>query len=378
LHVPAPSVSVSARSLAGRAARAGFVASTCIALGACSLASEALWPSTGSRNPGPNVTRVEIPASPAEQRAAGAAAQQGMSTAVGQRAIQLREEAGRLQSLATGHGQTLQQLRAENIDAAQRYQTLVGQINARLQVGTTPGNPILTGQLGQAQGELDRFSANIGSLSQLSGQVGAAASMGAFLLDSLRNAYAISGAVEEDHRLLAQVEDEVGRTMVSIDRMRTELSEDIARQSSYVSRERSNMTTLGSAVRTGEFYGPGLSARAIGPAAANVRATAPAPAAARPLVTIRYDRPNPAFEQSLYAAATRALEARPQASFEIVGVAATGGGAGDAAMATANARRQAEQVMRALVDMGMPADRVRLQSRSDARATANEVQVFVR
>jgi hypothetical protein len=47
-------------------------------------------------------------------------------------------------------------------------------------------------------------------------------------------------------------------------------------------------------------------------------------------------------------------------------------------MATANARRQAEQVMRALVDMGMPADRVRLQARSDNRATANEVQVFVR
>ncbi|MFM8991816.1 MAG: hypothetical protein ACKOUS_19900, partial [Alphaproteobacteria bacterium] len=225
-------MSVSARSLAGRAARAGFVASSWIALGASSLATVALWPSAGSRNPGPNVTRVEIPASPAEQRAAGAAAQQGMSTAVGQRAIQLREEAGRLHYLATGHGQTLQQLRAENIDAAQRYQTLVGQINARLQVGTTPGNPILTGQLGQAQGELDRFSANIGSLSQLSGQVGAAASMGTYLLDSLRNAYAISGAVEEDHRLLAQVEDEVGRTMVSIDRMRTELSEDIARQSS--------------------------------------------------------------------------------------------------------------------------------------------------
>ena len=40
--------------------------------------------------------------------------------------------------------------------------------------------------------------------------------------------------------------------------------------------------------------------------------------------------------------------------------------------------RQAEQVMRALVDMGMPADRVRLQARSDNRATANEVQVFVR
>ena len=44
--------------------------------------------------------------------------------------------------------------------------------------------------------------------------------------------------------------------------------------------------------------------------------------ARRPLVTIRFDRPNPAYEQPLYTAVSRALERRPSATFELVGVAA--------------------------------------------------------
>lgn len=308
---------------------------------------------------------------------AGAQAAGSTGTAVGQRAGQLREESSRLQGLVASQGQSLQQMRGENIDAAQRYQTLVGQINARLQVGTTPGNPILTSQWAQAQGELDRFASNIGTLSQLSGQVGSNASLGSYLLESVRNAYALSGALEDDHRQLALVEDEVNRTMVSIDRMRVELSEDIARQSAYVSRERSNMTTLASAIRSGEFYGPGLAARAFNPGP-TARAAAPLPSGSRPLVVIRFDRNNPNYEQALYTAVNRALELRPQATFDIVGVAASGGGSGGAAIATANVRRQAEQVMRSLIDMGMPSQRLRLSASNDTSLAANEVQVFVR
>lgn len=353
----------------------------CFGVGACSFVSEGLWPSIGGRSSTApaTTTRIEIPPTPGEQRA-GLASQTPTAvtnTAVGQRAAQLRDEAGRLQGLVGGHGQSMQQLRGENVDAAQRYQTLVGQINARLQVGTTPGNPILTSQWAQAQGELDRFAANIGTLSQLSGQVGSDASLGSYLLEAVRNAYALSGALEDDHRQLATVEDEVNRTMVSIDRMRVELSEDIARQSAYVSRERSNMTALASAVRTGEFYGPGLAARAFG-ASPSARAAAPLPTGSRPLVVVRFDRSNPNFEQALYTAVNRALELRPQATFDIVGVAAAGRGGGDAAIATANARRQAEQVMRSLVDMGMPPQRLRMSASSDSSLPVNEVHVFVR
>ncbi len=348
------------------------------ALGGCNAASESVWPSLGGSSRPATTTRIEIPASAEEQRAAGATAPAAMTTAVGQRAAQLREDVVRLQDQVATQQQSLRQMRAGIAESAQRYQSLIAQINARLQVGTTPGNPVLTQQLGQAQGELDKFSANVGTLSQLATQVGGAASLGGFLLESLRGAYAVSGAVEEDHRLLAQAEDDVGRTMITIERMRIEVAEDMARQTAYVGRERANIATLGTAVRTGEFFGPGLTARAFESAAAPGRAAAPA-APTRPLVVIRFDRPNPPFEQPLYAAASRAIEVRPQVSFEVVGVAATGGDqSGRAATATAESRREAEQVMRALIEMGVPAQRLRLSTRGDATLAANEVHVLAR
>jgi hypothetical protein len=346
------------------------------ALGGCSFASEALWPSlpgSGAGRPA-TTTRIELPA-PAAEQAAATAASAGTQTAVGQRAAQLREEAARLAGQVAAHQQTLRQLRGENVDAAQRYQSLVGQINARLQVGTTPGNPMLTQQLAQAQAELDRFSANTSAASQLSTQIGASASLGAFLLEAVRSAYTISGAVDEDHRQLSQTEEEVGRTMVSVERLRVETTEDVARHTAYAGRERANLVALGAAVRTGEFLGPGLASRTIDTAAP---ARPGGAAAARPIVVVRFDRPNPVFEQSLYAAATRALEVRPQVSFDVVGIAAGGDQGARSATATAEARRQAEQVMRVLVEMGMPAQRVRMSTRSDATLTANEVHVLAR
>ena len=371
-------------SRAARLAGQGCIFVVAAALGACSLASETLWPPLGgSGRTGATTTRIEIPPGQAELASSSAvanaaAAAPPASTAVGQRAKQLSDDAARLMGQVASHQQTLGQLRGDAGTSAQRYQSLVGQINARLQVGTTPGNPLLTQQLAQAQAELDRFSANIGAMMQLGTQVGGSASLGGFLLESLRGAYSIVGALEEEHRQLAMTEDEVARTMVTIDRMRIEVAEDIARQSAYVGRERGNIAALGAAVGTGEFFGPGLTARAFDGGGAQSR-VAPPPAGTRPLVVVRFDRPNPAFEQALYAAANRAIEVRPQVVFDIVGVAATGTEQnGRAATATAEARRQAEQVMRALIEMGVPAQRVRLSARGDATLAANEVHVLAR
>ncbi len=382
MRARAPSRSSPARALRG------FVAlALCAGLGACSLASESLWPSIGSGAPAPSGMRIVIPPGPVESQAMASApgrargAETVSSTAVGQRVVQLRDDAARLVGQVSEHGQATQRLRTETFESAQRYQGLVAQINTRLQVGTTPGNPVVTAQYAEAQAELERFSGHVGALTQLAGQIGASASLGTFLLESLRNAYAVSGAVDEDHRALAELEDEVGRVMVTLDRLRLEGSEDVARHSAFLGRARVDMTTLAAAVRSGEFFGPGLAARAFAPASApggRAATAAPPPNGSRPLVVVRFDRANPNFEQTLYSATSRALELRPQSSFEIVGVAAARGGSGDSALAMAAARRQSEQVMRAMIDMGMPAARLRLSARSDGTLANNEVHVFIR
>lgn len=403
-------------SRALRLRHAGVAAVLAFSVSGCNFVSEALWPSldSGARPAQPATVRQDIPPSQAEIRArneqgfvtTSAATPAvagvpdtgrlpgGQQTTVGARAQQMRADLTNLQGAVQQRSGAIQQMRGDTVATAQRYFALVAGINTRLQVGTTPGNPVLQAQWSQAAAELDRLSAEIGRLSTLSSQVAADAATAAFLLDSTRAAYSLSGAVEDDHRALAAVEDEVNRTVVSIDRLLNELNEDIGRQSTYASRERSNLNALSLAIRNGELFGSGLGNRAFtnvappdgSPAVLGVapgaqpQAQNPAQAAAgrRPLVVIRFDRANPAYEQALYTAVSRALERSPTANFDLVAVAPTRGGQSQAALAATSARRQAETVMRSLADMGLPAQRMTLSSTTSGQANANEVHVYVR
>lgn len=384
-------------------------------LGGCSFASDTLWPSLSGSDPrsgGSQAQRVAIPPSSAEQNpqptmspAGGTASGRGAiaqaptpasitATAVGQRATQMRDDVQRLQGSVNGRSTQLQQFRAEQVQIAQRYYGIVAGINARLQVGTTPGNPNLQGQWNQANQELERIATEIGRMSQLSNQVAADAATASFLLESTRAAYSLSGAVEEDHRALATLEDEVNRTVVSIDRQLNELSEDVNRQTAYVGRERSNMTALSVAIKNGELFGTGLNNRpfaAVAPADGSParlgaapgqtpRTANPASAAVgnRPLVVIRFDRPNPSYEQALYTAVSRALERRPEAAFDLVAVSPGRGNQAQVALASTNAKRQAETVLRSLTNMGLTPDRINLSATTSGNVQTNEVHLFVR
>jgi hypothetical protein len=404
--------------LGSRIRFAALGAALALTVSACSFTNEALLPSLTGEDPratpapaqpaptaqrpaaAGQTTRVEIQPSPAERAAMQPSGQpqtaQGAvtasSTAVGQRVSRMREDVQRLQSGVSGNSQSLQQLRSSTVQTSGRYYTLVGGINARLQVGTTPGNPVLQGQWQEANQELDRIAAEIGRMTALSNQVASDAALAAFLLESVRAAYSLSGAIEDDHRALAQLEDEVNRTVVSIDRMLNELSEDVSRQSAYISRERSNLVTLAVAIKNGELYGTGLGNRAFTAAAAEPTAqgaaargaqsqqqqSAAAQADRRPLVVIRFDKSNPTYEQALYTAVNRAIERKPDARFDVIAVAPSKGSQAQVALATTNSKKNAETVMRSLTNMGLPADRVKLSSRTSGSVQNNEVQVFVR
>jgi hypothetical protein len=295
-------------------------------------------------------------------------------TFVGQKVVELRVELIALQSVIAGNSSDLQRQRDKTGRSASSYHTLVGDINAKLQAGTTPSNPILVDQWGKAQRQLDRINRDIGKLNQLSNDIASNSSMAAYLLESTRAAYGLGGAVDEDHRQLAILEDEVNKTVVSIDRLLNELSDDIRRQSNYVSRERGNLTTLSVAVKNGEMFGGSLANRAFSTAAPQQLSAA---TSGRPLVVIRFDNPNVEYEQALYSALSSALERRPSAAFELVAVAPNRGTAGQIALASSNSKRQAEQVLRSLTNMGLPAERVSLSATTSNTAETNEVHIYV-
>ena len=301
-------------------------------------------------------------------------------TFVGQKALELRNELRNLQASVSKNNNKLQTVRGKTIQDSQRYHGAISAINARLQVGTTPGNPVLVGQFNQALADLKNVGDDIGAMNRLTTNVTADSTLAAYLAENTRAAFRITGAIDEDHQQLAILEDEVNRTVVLIDRLLKELTEDIQRQTNYVSTERSNLNTLSSAVKSGELMGSSLTNRALAAATSDIPYRQAEPRSLvgrRPLVVIRFDRKNVAFEQALYNVVSRALERQPNTSFELVAVAPASGGAARIALNSNKARRNAEKVMRSLQRMGLPPQRIAVSAQTSRSAQSNEVHLYL-
>jgi hypothetical protein len=366
-----------------------------LAAAGCSSKSE-MWPMlTGEPRQGDNappqraasdtpVTTTPLPASGSSSTGAlgtGAYPQPSANTGtfVGQKAQQLRGDQQRLQGQVADHQSQLEQIRADALENGQRYYSSLAAVNARLQIGTTPGNPNLVQQWNDAQANLDRIGDDIGRLNNLLNLVGGDSALAAYILDTTRAAFSISGAVDADHTALVQLEDDTNRTTVQIDRLLNDVSDDISRQTAYVNSERRNLTTLSFAIKNGELIGGSLANRSFsGGGAAPASLPQSSLARGRPLVVIKFDRQNVAYQQPLYSAVSQALDRRPDATFEIVAVAPNRGNTGQVALASTASRRNAEAVYRSLTDMGLPANKVTLSATTSGGVETNEVHVFVR
>ncbi|MSP66669.1 MAG: hypothetical protein EXQ96_00925 [Alphaproteobacteria bacterium] len=369
--------------------------------GGCSVIDDDLWPSISEppvRGAKGRPERVEIAAAASERAAqpasaavarselaAADAAAAGGPTQVGLKAAEHRRELEKLKGSVDSHRRGYQDLRATAEQKALRYHATVGAINARLQVGTTPGNPSLVSQWNTAQGELDQLQNDIAALNMVANATAGDSATTAYLVDSVRATYQLTGAIDEDHRQLALVEDDVNRQAVTIDRLLDEVTDTVNRQTTYVNAERRNLVTLARAIKTGEAFGASLANRPLAPSAA-APASLPASGSARalagesrqPLVVIRFDRPDVPYEQALYAAISRALEDRPESIFDLVAVAPGQGSASQIALNTSRAKKHAQDVMRTLSDMGLPAQRVSLSASTSTEAQVSEVRIYIR
>ncbi len=390
------------------ARRAAFVFSACLILGGCSFSEDTLWPSLSPDDSEANATQAANDAA-SDAQAAAAEAGESIATAnnaasgappilgttvfeapgvtpgeptgthVGQKIQELRGDLSRLQTRVTSHNNSLQSERARARASAGAYHGLVGAMNTRLQVGTTPGNPIMVNQWNQAQRELEKVGDSIATLNSLSNEASSTSALAAFMLESTRATFELRGALEEDHRQLAVLEDEVNQTVVIIDRLLNELTDDVARSQNYFSGERANLTAMQVAIDNGEYIGGSLASRAFGVPAPPPQGGAAALVGQRqPLVIIRFDRPDVAYEQALFTAVSRALERRPNSGFDLVSVAPGTGNPAQVALATNASRRNAEGVLRSLTNMGLSADRVSLSATSSPAARVSEVHVYVR
>ena len=287
----------------------------------------------------------------------------------------LREELSGLQEKVVQASQQLGDLRNAAAQSATAYHEAKAQITTRLEMGTTRGNPELVAQWNIAQSGLDALTTNINSLNSVGSEIANDASRAHFVQDTIQATFNISGAVDEDHRQLSVLQDESGQTIVLIDRLLTEASADIQRQTAYVANERANLTTLASAIKNGEFYGTELGTPMMASVGAPVSFATPTGA---PLVTIKFDHENVAYQQILYTALAQALQSRPTSSFAVVAVSPTRGSAAAVQLAQTESQRHAQEVMRSMTDMGVPAARLAISSATDPGAGSSEVRVYVR
>ena len=384
-----------------------FLAGPFLFVSACSFPEDTLWPSLTGESPtgGAKVTGTSTaksvqqaqppssgqpvivalnppPLGTTNFQPSGVTPGQSTGTFVGKKVIELREELKRLQQSISAHNSQLQALRGKIVANSQRYHGTIAAVNARLQVGTTPGNPILVQQFNSAQADLDRIAADITEMNTLANRVSNNSTMSSFLSESARASFTVSGAVDEDHRQLAILEDEVNRTDVLISRLLKEVSSDVRRQTNYVATERANLNLVSAAIRSGEIFGGSLVNKALASATAgrsgNIAARPMSTAGKRPLVVIRFDRAKVPYQQALYNAVSRVLERRPSAVFDLVAVAPTAGGTAKMALNSNKARRHAEEVLRALIEMGLPSARVAVSAKTLSAAKTNEVHVYLR
>jgi hypothetical protein len=342
-------------------------------------------------------------------------------TVVGNRALELRDEVLRLRSSVNLNSNEFAILRSSGAAGAVQYHSTMAAITARLQNGTTRGNPILLRQWEEADSSLNEVSTSLNRLNSLQTAVDADASLASYLLESVQAAFQLSGAVDEDHDQLKLLRDEVSRMVVQLDYLRNQTTNDIERQTTYLTTERSNLQAMAFSISRGELLGNSLANRPVivnappvstmpmsynapAPSAAPATAVSSGPAPMSPreymaesgntslnsanntatpsvgrlLVLIRYNQPTVKYEQQLSTAVGTALERRPNAEFSVVAVSPANGDPADLAQTEQTARRDAEAVKRSLVELGLSPSRITMANTQTQDAQTPEVHVYVR
>lgn len=366
-----------------------FISGSLLMLGGCAFSSDALFPSlVGSSsqeayNAEKNgIDSADLPMlgsssfEPLEVSKGG-----DTGTFVGQKVISFRNELTQLQNAIRTNNSELQKIRTAVISNASQYHKTVGAIEAKLQVGTTPGNPQMYALLQSAQNNVQQMNVNSNALQQLSARVTSDASVVNNLLDSIRATFSISGAVDEDHRQLIILQNETNQTAILINSLLNEVNSDVSRQIQYNETANSNIVQLDSAIKRGSYGVSNVPLSTPMPVITSASRTAPASfnadntaVAGKPLFVAKFNKGNVNYKDGLRRAVNAAKAKKANVVFEVVAVTPISGGAS----ARSNAQNQATTIFQEIVNMGVNAERVSLSSRTNAEASSPEVQIFVR
>jgi hypothetical protein len=302
-----------------------------------------------------------------------------IQTYVGDRILEMREEYQSLDNEVSVRLENFQSLRLSGISSAEIYHSTVAAISARLQIGTTPGNPILLNQYEKAQTELAEVGDQGQMLVDLGNQIALLNTRISYLRDQARSAKRLRGAVDQDHRNLSSLQDDIKRRTVDVIRLLEDLNETVRRRDIYLAAERRRLTQLASAIAVGESFGLGLGSLNSLPVSDDddsVEEERSENLSGNPIAVLRIRGQSTKYNQGLFGAVSAALERAPNAKFTLVAVSSSAGNASEKAERAANAREKASRVINSLISMGMPASRLSVTELALAEVEDTEVRVY--
>lgn len=354
-------------------------------LGGCAYADDLFGTNWSGSSSGPsNATTGQIGAAsgsssralPAPPSKTGATIMAPTRTIVGEQVQRLR---GDLSHLKSNVAQRQQEFTVASESVKRDSQTYVGTVTglaSRLKNGTTPGNPNLMAQWAQAQSLLNHLNGDIDQLSRLSSQVAADISFATYIAKTTNNAFSLEGAVDEDHHQLTAIKNQLDEINAGLDALLKNVTDEITQQSETVNNGTENLTVLARAIRTGTL----TESKRVASTTRLHQATngrEPLTNRARPFVVISFKSTHPNYEDALYTAVSRALDHDPSVKFDLVAVSPAAGNADQISLYSKAAKENAEGVMRSLLKMGLPADRLTLSATTSAEVHTNEVRIFV-
>jgi hypothetical protein len=303
-------------------------------LAGCAFADRTLWPTLageGDRVARGSPTSTFVGAESAATTPG--AAMRGPAATL----AEVQAQASRRQSQAAAARGALQDATRAQTEAAEALQR------------AAPGAPERTALAARADATLGKRAEAVGRLAALAALAASDSTAAGALASSARAEAAQPDVSPEQQRRLAGVERDASAAAADSDRLVAELGSLVASESREIAALRAALPP---------------------PQVAAMPSFAP-PAERRPLIVIRFEQPDQAYDEQLRYAVGEALRRKPDARFDVVAVAPPGG------LGTA-AKHNVEGVVRRLAAMGVPAERLTLSATTRADAKGDEVYVYVR
>ena len=306
-------------------------------------------------------------------------------TFVGQKIDPLREDFIAVMEAFNIHRDSYEEVKSRVYGSSTEFYGTIAAINTKLQLGTTPGNPVLVRQYDQAQSELDNIEEFMREINLLNQKVNADAGVVALLKSTLNKTLRLAGAIDQDHRQLELLEDDTEKLEIDIARLINEITEEISRQAGFAKIENQNMLVMAVAIRNGEAMGTGILNRSFLAAQALAEAGAPdeqltvpkVKISGLPLVVIRFDDPDIDYEKTLFDAIGTTIDKKAGANFGLVAVSPIGKNEGETRINSSKVKKYAERVLRSLVSFGLPSKRVALSAKTSGDVVVPEVHIYV-